>query len=219
MRDIVCGCYQSPEDHRDLNAESFVIEYSLPKEYSLERYMGPILDQGNKPMCSAITACCNLEWKTRMRTMEDVDLSEEYIFDLRSDKTLEGMTPRDTFKIIYKYGVPTVEAYRTKDWDIIHKSASEHRIHGYARIGTTDMMKNCIIAHGPIYAALPVKNTDDDQFWKGSQVLGGHAVPIIGWTTEGFIIKNSWGIRFGNNGYVILPYEDVRYILEVWTIF
>jgi hypothetical protein len=36
----------------------------------------------------------------------------------------------------------------------------------------------------------------------------GHAVAIVGYTKEGFIIQNSWGGRWGNKGFAILPYED-----------
>lgn len=36
---------------------------------------------------------------------------------------------------------------------------------------------------------------------------GGHAVTIVGYTPEGFIIKNSWGTKWGMNGYAIVGYD------------
>ncbi len=36
----------------------------------------------------------------------------------------------------------------------------------------------------------------------------GHAIAIIGYTKEGFIIQNSWGTTWGHKGFAILPYED-----------
>ncbi len=36
----------------------------------------------------------------------------------------------------------------------------------------------------------------------------GHAVAIVGYTREGFIIQNSWGPSWGHKGFAILPYED-----------
>ncbi|HYK46931.1 MAG TPA: C1 family peptidase [Parafilimonas sp.] len=36
----------------------------------------------------------------------------------------------------------------------------------------------------------------------------GHAVAIVGYTREGFIIQNSWGRGWGNKGFAVLPYED-----------
>src|SRR6185312_6536548 len=36
----------------------------------------------------------------------------------------------------------------------------------------------------------------------------GHAVAIVGYTAEGFIIQNSWGRDWGASGFALLPYED-----------
>ena len=36
----------------------------------------------------------------------------------------------------------------------------------------------------------------------------GHAVAIVGYTREGFIIQNSWGRAWANKGFAVLPYED-----------
>lgn len=40
--------------------------------------------------------------------------------------------------------------------------------------------------------------------------LGGHAMTIVGYNTEGFIVKNSWGKNFGDNGYVVISYDYHR---------
>ncbi len=37
---------------------------------------------------------------------------------------------------------------------------------------------------------------------------GLHAFAIVGYTPGGFIIQNSWGGRWGSNGYALLPYDD-----------
>lgn len=46
----------------------------------------------------------------------------------------------------------------------------------------------------------------------------GHAVAIVGYTHEGFIVQNSWGPEWGASGFALLPYED--YMLnatDVWV--
>lgn len=35
----------------------------------------------------------------------------------------------------------------------------------------------------------------------------GHAITIVGYNDDGFIIKNSWGTDWGNNGYATLSYD------------
>ena len=42
----------------------------------------------------------------------------------------------------------------------------------------------------------------------GVRLLGGHAVPIIGYddNLKAFLIENSWGTSWGNGGYFYMPY-------------
>jgi hypothetical protein len=47
---------------------------------------------------------------------------------------------------------------------------------------------------------------------------GGHAVAIVGYTPQGFIIQNSWGPGWGAGGFALLPYEDfLMHATDVWV--
>jgi hypothetical protein len=47
---------------------------------------------------------------------------------------------------------------------------------------------------------------------------GGHAVALVGYSDEGFIIQNSWGTSWGNGGFALLPYEDwLLHATDVWV--
>lgn len=46
---------------------------------------------------------------------------------------------------------------------------------------------------------------------------GGHAVTVVGYNKKGFILRNSWGSNWGDNGYVIFPYSDFGMQWEIWT--
>jgi hypothetical protein len=47
---------------------------------------------------------------------------------------------------------------------------------------------------------------------------GGHAVAIVGYTRDGFIVQNSWGEEWGNNGFALLPYEDwMLHATDCWV--
>ena len=47
---------------------------------------------------------------------------------------------------------------------------------------------------------------------------GGHAVAIVGYAEQGFIIQNSWGPSWGNGGFALLPYEDyMLHATDVWV--
>lgn len=46
----------------------------------------------------------------------------------------------------------------------------------------------------------------------------GHAVAIVGYTAQGFIVQNSWGRRWGAEGFALLPYEDyLLHATDVWV--
>lgn len=47
---------------------------------------------------------------------------------------------------------------------------------------------------------------------------GGHAVAIVGYTLEGFVVQNSWGEGWGDGGFALLPYEDyLLHATDVWA--
>ena len=47
---------------------------------------------------------------------------------------------------------------------------------------------------------------------------GGHAIALVGYTPQGFIIQNSWGPGWGAGGFALLPYEDfLMHATDVWV--
>jgi C1A family cysteine protease len=58
---------------------------------------------------------------------------------------------------------------------------------------------------------------------EGEQALGGHAVVAVGYNdaSKRFIVRNSWGVQWGQKGYFEIPYE---YLInsdladDFWTI-
>ena len=70
-------------------------------------------------------------------------------------------------------------------------------------------LKYAIYLNGPCVGALPVYNTYINKFWDEyrGEYQGGHAIAIIGWDDDGFIIRNSWGTSYGEKGYATIPYK------------
>ena len=67
-----------------------------------------------------------------------------------------------------------------------------------------------LAAHGPILVGLNVDHTWDNATATGGNmdtfqpntVRGGHAVALVGYRTDGrFIVRNSWGTAWGDNGF------------------
>jgi hypothetical protein len=60
-------------------------------------------------------------------------------------------------------------------------------------------------------AALPV-------IQRKGEADGGHAVAIVGYNAQGFIVQNSWGPAWGDEGFALLPYEDFMiHATDVWV--
>jgi len=58
---------------------------------------------------------------------------------------------------------------------------------------------------------------------KKEAILGGHALCFVGYddAREVFIVKNSWGISWGDNGYGYIPYsivKDTTLAMDFWAI-
>lgn len=50
------------------------------------------------------------------------------------------------------------------------------------------------------------------------RAANGHAVALVGYTAQGFIVQNSWGEGWGAGGFALLPYEDfMLHATDVWV--
>lgn len=177
----------------------------LPKEYSYFKVMSKVLDQGSKPICVPCSISAVVNWKINMEDMKikdnNVDLDEIFY---EAGGSENGMTFKDALHYLRHDGVNT--------------DKGRFKIHQYAMVGSIPVLKYALVMNGPCIAGLPVNNEWGWDFWNGNDFVGGHAIAIIGYTEEGFIIRNSWGTQFGERGYVILPYEDFENFYEIWTI-
>ena len=93
-----------------------------------------------------------------------------------------------------------------------------YTIKEYYRVNTIDELKNALYQSGPCYISFPVYDTRPE-FWrpKGNEPLrGGHALAVVGYNKEGFIIRNSWGRYWGNNGYFEMSYDSFEYFSFNW---
>lgn len=110
------------------------------------------------------------------------------------------------------------------DTDSFFDLAAQHKISGYYclqydEVTNIDHFKQWLANKGPILAMIDI----DSNFWKPyddkkiiltdydkSSVDGGHAVTIVGYTKDYFIIRNSWGTEYGDNGYVYCSNEYMK---------
>lgn len=169
--------------------------------YDLRGVLDGIRDQGQVPKCVSCAMTDVVRYKMNMGIYEKCDFDDALFYDNRPDygDGVEGMCPIDAFKYLEQEGV----------------CGQKGQV--YAMVDSVQAAKYSIITNGPLMACLMVRSYDDD-FWNGEYVYGGHAVTLVGYDKNGFILRNSWGEEFGNKGYVTFPFSKFKYGLEYWTL-
>ncbi len=150
-------------------------------------------------------------------------MSPKFIYDHRSNKPMEGMSGKDALRILKDIGTVPENMYpyeaSTSLDDKLYAVAENYRIGGYAKVISYMGLKNAILDLLPGYILLPAYNSEP-QFWRkpydGAHHVG-HAITVVGYTEEGFSLRNSWGPTWNGNGHTILPYEDWHLVWECWV--
>lgn len=104
----------------------------------------------------------------------------------------------------------SIEQLRTKGID-------GYRLCGAKKVTSVFDAKVAMMQHGPLILVMEVKSNDTD-FWKGDESFGFHAVMIVGWNEQGFILRNTWGWEYGEAGYATLPFDFFYTSKECWVI-
>jgi hypothetical protein len=228
----------SPQDDRDWDAAEYLrtqvhkaVHYESPLTF-LEylKIAPPIAKQGQAKDCVAHALVGIAELFARREKGMHVDLSPGFLFKVgRPEEQKDGMYIRQALKVLHKRGVCTSELYpyrgRNKDpWprDAAFENAHQFRVANYARINSLQTAKECLVDFGPLIVVFPVYDKNSPFFWQNT--LGPqpppplHAVSLFGWTAEGFVIRNSWGEEWLNNGYGIYPFSHWGMHREMWSI-
>lgn len=122
---------------------------------------------------------------------------------------------------VSKFAVrPTVEAYA---------EAKKRTISEYQTLTTLVDMLEVLSSGKPIVAGMVVYepfmtldhlNATISLPFPDQYEIGGHAVCIVGYSLadQKFIVKNSFGKEWGDNGYFYMPFEYARqYVFEKWA--
>lgn len=218
----------SPDDSRDHVAEEVFAVASRatappPPTLDLRKELRPVRDQGTTSTCAAQVAACIKEYQEFHDTKVSTDFSPQFVYYHRENKPGLGMFGRDVMAIMHKLGTPTEETYpfgsSTAPTQSVIDQASEYMIREYARVQSIAGLKEALVNDGPCYIAFPVFN-NGTRMWHpepGQERKGGHAMTVVGYDKKGFIIRNSWGRRWGDDGHCVYPYEDFGAHWEIWT--
>jgi len=100
--------------------------------------------------------------------------------------------------------------------------AAQRKIASYYNLGVdSGNWRNWIARKGPILTRLGVDSTWDNasntngnlDTYLPETIRGGHAVAMVGYTPDRFIVRNSWGRGWGDKGfgYASIPYATAAF--------
>lgn len=110
----------------------------------------------------------------------------------------------------------------TGNTNAFYAAAAQRRAASYFNMGKNlNQWRTWLSNNGPILAGLNVDDTWNNatatkgnvDAYQPTTVRGGHAVCIVGYTADRFIVRNSWGAGWGDNGFA---YVTDTYVLAAF---
>jgi len=240
-RAIPLGAQKSPPDERDWHIGKLVSRGAVifPDAFEIP-YNHEVKSQGAVGSCVAHALAYCREIVEERQTREYVKLSPGFIYGGRGPEDYQGygMMPRQALKQLLDLGVCDYESFpENVEWPQIKnifdnkksallEKAYPHRITAYAILGSVDDIKTALLELGPVPVMISVYQSfyqvnktnprvpypaSDDQFH------GYHEMTIVGWRGNDWIVLNSWGGDWGDNGKCYIPMNS-GIILETWAI-
>jgi C1A family cysteine protease len=122
----------------------------------------------------------------------------------------------------------------TRPTDVCYRSALHNRITSYRRLPRDlNQYRACLAGGQPFVFGFSVYESFEGAEVartgivrmpeSGERVVGGHAVMAVGYEDRErcFIVRNSWGVGWGNQGYFTMPYEYLTnrgLASDFWTL-
>jgi C1A family cysteine protease len=124
-----------------------------------------------------------------------------------------------------------INKFTTRPSQIAYMDAAKHTIMVYMRLLTLNEMLTCLADGYPFVFGITLYESFESDHVKlsgvvdmpkpGERAIGGHAVLAVGYdqASQRFLVRNSWGSGWGQNGYFTIPYDYVMGLGDdFWTI-
>ena len=208
--------------------KNFAVKATLPGSVDLRSKINIMYDQGQLGSCTANALCYSYK-------LNDPTFQPSRLFLYYNERALDGdilddagSTLTQGINALIKYGVcseaiwpyniakftnkPPTNAFTE---GLLHQVVSASRV-----LQTADSMKGCLYSGQPFVLGILVYSSFQTQQVANTgyvpmpntlreRLLGGHAIICVGYndTKKVWIMKNSWGSNWGDNGYFYLPYD------------
>jgi hypothetical protein len=226
--DRLCGLKIPPKgstrfDQSPVQANSIASDLPESFNWCAKGACPPVRDQLNCGACWAFGTVAPLESNILIKNAQVTNLSEQWLVSCNTEGwDCDGgwwahayhINPGSVYESEFPYvaadvdcGGPYYHPYHIKSWHYVYTELS---------IAPTDMIKQALMEYGPvssaIYTGFAFQSYTEGVFnisESGSAIVN-HAVTIVGWDDNlgggSWIIRNSWGTGWGENGYMYITY-------------
>lgn len=207
---------------------------TIAPSIDLRKEFTPVKDQGEMGACSAFALVGIFEYILKKNKQPDIDLSEQFVYyNARkadgSSRVDAGSSLYDVVQTLMKDGVCQEHLFPYNPENISKDPPVEAIEDGQTRkvVKAKNVKKNLhdiksAVAEGyPVAISLKIFNSFHPR--RGfiripnekeiqSEQSGNHAMVICGYNDEArfFVVRNSWGRKFGDKGYCYIPYGYVE---------
>ena len=207
------------------------VQSDLPTQFDWRNISGtdystPVKNQAPAPTCEAYALCAALETilQYQAKDLYTPDLSETHLYFYAGGTYRAGyVSIVDAANYLIEHGVPDEGCYpdphRPFDYPYTSVEGWEERTVKITEWGwverANEAIKQALIDHGPLAACFNLYK--DFNYYTGGVYehtfgsrRGGHVMTIFGYDDENscWIIKNSGGPDWGENGYIRMHYDS-----------
>jgi C1A family cysteine protease len=226
--------------------QTFQFRLRLPILVDLRKTFSHVYDQGILGSCTANSVCSAYKYNVNRQKGPSFEPSRLFVY--YNTRLIEnsidedaGATLRESMNSINKYGACEealhpyiIDKFKEKPSEAAYKDGLDHQTLVFRRVphNLTDM-KRCIAEGFPfvfgflVFSSFESARTTRTGIMtmprRGEQIYGGHAVIACGYDDrrQVFIIRNSWGTKWGDKGDFYMPYSFISnrsYCGDFWTI-
>lgn len=228
----VFNCLPSPGQERDWSASDVIaanvqiFPQPTPDTLSLVGELPPVEDQGLEGSCvgRAVEIPLLHAFRKAGKLLKGERLSYTYLW--QGSKETDPYTSRPTtfiggagtylksaLDLARKYGVVRTNLVAPgKNYpgseNVFYAVAAQLKIASYAALKPEEY-RDWLFRYGPIVVRLDVDVSflnarNRVEIYNPSRRYGGHAVALVGYDPDGFIVRNSWGTSWGDNGHTLV---------------
>lgn len=198
----------------------------------LRRYSSPIENQRQLSSCVGNAVVGALELLQGLLGMPYKDLSRLFVYyNARNEHGAQNIDKGTYIRLaiqqlknlgvceekLWMYNVTKV--FVRPSWNA-YREAYVNKIKNYYRITSEDVelcddIRKSLRAHAPVVFGMHVDQSFVDNqkevftFPQNPEFLGSHAMVIVGFQNDNFILRNSWGEFWGKNGYTVIPQNEL----------